>query len=161
MLFDVDGVLTDGTLWYGATGETLKAFNVADGQGFGLLRGAGIEIGILSGRNSPAVQARATDLGVKHVLQGLDDKRAAFEALTAQLGLKAEEAGFMGDDLIDLPVLKRCGFACAPANAHELVRASAHYVTRAPGGAGAARELCEYLLHAQGRFDASCARYLA
>jgi len=161
MLFDVDGVLTDGRLWYGADGEVLKAFDVADGLGFGLLRGAGIGVGILSGRESPAVAARARELRVEHLLQGIDDKRAAFEALAAGLGLAPEETGFMGDDLIDLPVLRRCGFACAPAGAHERVRDTAHYVTRAPAGRGAAREVCEFLLRAQGRLDEALARFLA
>jgi len=161
MLFDVDGVLTDGRLWYGADGETLKVFNVADGLGFGLLRDAGIDIGILSGRNSPAVAARARELRIEHVLQGIDDKRAAFEALAAKLGLAPEDTGFMGDDLVDLPVLRRCGFACAPTEAHERVRSSVHYVTSAAAGAGAAREVCEFVLRAQGRLANAMARFLA
>jgi len=161
MLFDVDGVLTDGRLWYGADGEALKVFHVADGLGIGLLKRAGIEVGLLSGRASPAVSARATELGLSHVLQGIDDKSAAFEALLKTAGRAPDETGYMGDDLIDLPVLRRCGFACAPAQAHELVRASAHYVARAPAGGGAAREVCEYLLRARGRFDEAASRYLA
>ena len=161
MLFDVDGVLTDGTLWYGAGGEAFKAFNVLDGHGIKLLAQAGTAVALLSGRNSPAVSARAAELGIAHVLQGIDDKKAAFEALAAQLGLPAEETGFMGDEVVDLPVLRRCGFACAPAQAHELVRANAHYVTRAPAGGGAAREVCEFVLRAQGRLDAALAPYLA
>ena len=161
MLFDVDGVLTDGTLWYGAGGEAFKAFNVLDGHGIKLLAQAGTAVALLSGRNSPAVSARAAELGIAHVLQGIDDKKAAFEALAAQLGLQAEATGFMGDEVVDLPVLRRCGFACAPAQAHELVRANAHYVTRAPAGGGAAREVCEFVLRAQGRLDAALAPYLA
>ena len=161
MLFDVDGVLTDGTLWYGAGGEAFKAFNVLDGHGIKLLAQAGTAVALLSGRNSPAVSARAAELGIAHVLQGIDDKKAAFEALAAQLGLRAEATGFMGDEVVDLPVLRRCGFACAPAQAHELVRANAHYVTRAPAGGGAAREVCEFVLRAQGRLDAALAPYLA
>ncbi|MGH8765060.1 MAG: KdsC family phosphatase [Burkholderiales bacterium] len=161
MVFDVDGVLTDGKLLYGPDGETLKAFDVTDGLGIGLLRRAGCEVALLSGRSSAAVAARAKDLAIEHVLQGIDDKRAAFEALIARLGMQPEEAGFMGDDLIDLPVLRRCGFACAPPGAHDQVRAAAHYVTRAQAGSGAAREVCEYLLGAQGRLDDALARYLA
>jgi 3-deoxy-D-manno-octulosonate 8-phosphate phosphatase (KDO 8-P phosphatase) len=161
MLFDVDGVLTDGRLWYGANGEALKVFNVADGLGFGLLHDAGIGIGILSGRDSAAVAARARDLRIEHVLQGIDNKRAAFEALAAKLGLAPEDTGFMGDDLVDLPVLRRCGFACAPGEAHERVRGSVHYVARAPAGAGAAREVCEFVLRAQGRLEHALARFLA
>ena len=161
MLFDVDGVLTDGRLWYGPEGEALKVFHVLDGHGIRLLMQTGIAVALLSGRNSPAVSARAGELGIAHVLQGIDDKRAAFETLAAELRIPAGETGFMGDELVDLPVMRRCGFACAPAQAHERVRACAHYVTRASGGGGAAREACEYLLRAQGRLEAALAPYLA
>jgi 3-deoxy-D-manno-octulosonate 8-phosphate phosphatase (KDO 8-P phosphatase) len=161
MLFDVDGVLTDGKLWYGAGGEAFKAFHVLDGHGIKLLQLTGTVVALLSGRRSEAVTARAAELGIVHVLQGIDDKRAAFEALAAQLGVPAAETGFMGDEVVDLPVLRRCGFACAPAQAHELVRASAHYVTRAPGGSGAAREACEFVLRSQGRLEGALAGYLA
>jgi len=161
MLFDVDGVLTDGRLWYGPAGEALQAFHVHDGHGLKLLAQAGIAVGLLSGRSSAAARVRAAELGIAHVLQGIEDKRAAFEALAARLGVAADEAGFMGDEVVDLPVLRRCGFACAPAEAHELVRAQAHYVARAPAGGGAAREVCEFVLRAQGRLEAAHARYLA
>ena len=161
MLFDVDGVLTDGKLWYGAAGEAFKAFHALDGHGIKLLIETGTAVGLLSGRHSEAVTARAAELGIAHVLQGIDDKKAAFEALAARLVMPAAEIGFMGDEVVDLPVLRRCGFACAPAQAHELVRANAHYVTRAPAGGGAAREACEFVLRSQGRLDAALARYLA
>jgi len=161
MLFDVDGVLTDGKLWYGAAGEAFKAFHALDGHGIKLLIETGTAVGLLSGRRSEAVTARAAELGIAHVLQGIDDKKAAFEALAARLVMPAAEIGFMGDEVVDLPVLRRCGFACAPAQAHELVRANAHYVTRAPAGVGAAREACEFVLRSQGRLDAALARYLA
>jgi 3-deoxy-D-manno-octulosonate 8-phosphate phosphatase (KDO 8-P phosphatase) len=161
MLFDVDGVLTDGKLWYGADGEALKAFHVLDGHGIKLLLQTGTAVALLSGRRSNAVSARAAELGIAHVLQGIEDKKAAFEALAARLGVPAAETGFMGDEVVDLPVLRRCGFACAPAQAHELVRASAHYVTRAPAGGGAAREICEFVLRSQGRLEGALAGYLA
>lgn len=161
MLFDVDGVLTDGRLWYGPAGESLKAFHVLDGHGIKLLMQTGTPVALLSGRSSPAVSARAGELGIVHVLQGIDDKRAAFEALLARLAIPAAAAGFMGDELVDLPVLRRCGFACAPAEAHPSVRASAHYVARTPAGGGAAREVCEFILRAQGRLDGVLAGYLA
>ena len=161
MLFDVDGVLTDGKLWYGDAGESFKAFHVLDGHGIKLLIETGTAVALLSGRRSQAVTARAAELGIAHVLQGIDDKKTAFESLAAQLGVPAAEAGFMGDEVVDLPVLRRCGFACAPAQAHELVRASAHYVTRAAAGGGAAREVCEFVLRSQGRIEAALARYLA
>jgi 3-deoxy-D-manno-octulosonate 8-phosphate phosphatase (KDO 8-P phosphatase) len=161
MLFDVDGVLTDGKLWYGPSGEALKAFGALDGHGIKLLLQSGVVVALLSGRNSPAVAVRAVELGVPHVLQGIDDKLAAFEALCAKLGIPAGETGFMGDELIDLPVLRRCGFACAPRDAHELVRSHVQYVTRAPAGAGAAREICDLLMRTQGTLKAALARYLA
>jgi 3-deoxy-D-manno-octulosonate 8-phosphate phosphatase (KDO 8-P phosphatase) len=161
MLFDVDGVLTDGKLWYGAAGEALKVFSALDGQGIKLLQESGTAVGLLSGRNSPAVALRAAELGIAHVLQGIDDKRAAFDALLAKLGIPAGEAGFMGDDHIDLPVLRRCGFACAPPGAPDLVRSHAHYVAQAPAGGGAAREVCEFLMGAQGTLQNVLARYLA
>ena len=161
MLFDVDGVLTDGKLWYGPAGEALKAFGVLDGHGIKLLMQSGVAVALLSGRTSPAVALRALELGVAHVLQGIDDKRAAFEALCARLGIPAGETGFMGDELVDLPVLRRCGFACAPREAHELVRNLVQYVAHAPAGAGAAREICELLMRSQGTLEAALARYLA
>jgi 3-deoxy-D-manno-octulosonate 8-phosphate phosphatase (KDO 8-P phosphatase) len=150
MIFDVDGVLTDGRLWYGADGEVIKAFHTFDGHGLKLLERGGIRSAILSGRESPAVARRAAELGIAHVLQGIERKGAAFDALLGQLGLEAVQAAYMGDDVVDLPVLRRCGLACAPREAHALVLDCAHLVSRAPAGAGAAREACEYVLRAQG-----------
>jgi 3-deoxy-D-manno-octulosonate 8-phosphate phosphatase (KDO 8-P phosphatase) len=161
MVFDVDGVLTDGRLWYGPAGEALKAFHVLDGHGIKLLSQGGTAIALLSGRASPAVAQRAAELGIGEVLQGIEDKRGAFEALAARHGLALAETGYMGDEVVDLPVLRRCGFACAPRQAHERVRASAHYVTRARAGCGAVREVCELVLRAQDRLEAALARYLA
>ena len=161
MLFDVDGVLTDGKLWYGPAGEALKSFSALDGHGLKLLMQSGVAVGLLSGRNSPAVTVRAAELGIAHVLQGIEDKRGAFETLSAKLGIPAAEVGFMGDELIDLPVLKRCGFACAPREAHDLVRSHVHFVAQAAAGGGAAREVCDFLMRAQGTLEAAHARYLA
>jgi len=161
MLFDVDGVLTDGRLWYGPAGEELKAFSVLDGHGLKMLRESGVAVGILSGRKSAAVAARAAELGIVEVLQGVADKRAAFEALLAKASLGGDAAGYMGDEVVDLPVLRRCGFACAPREAQALVRTHAHYVAEAPAGAGAAREVCEFVLRAQGKLESVLARYLA
>lgn len=161
MVFDVDGVLTDGRLWYGSKGEELKAFHVRDGHGLKLLVECGIDAALLSGRRSRALAVRAAELGLRHVLQGVEDKRPAFDRLLAQLGLEPAAAGYMGDDLPDLPVLGNCGFACAPPNAHELALRRAHYVADAPAGAGAAREVCEYVLVAQGRLEHALVRYLA
>jgi 3-deoxy-D-manno-octulosonate 8-phosphate phosphatase (KDO 8-P phosphatase) len=160
VLFDVDGVLTDGRLWYGPSGEALKAFHVLDGHGIKMLAQTGVMVGILSGRSSPAVAQRAAELGIAHVLQGIDDKLAAFGPLAARLGVSAAQAAFMGDELTDLPLLRHCGLACAPREAHKLVLRHAHYIARAPAGGGAAREFCEFLMRAQGTLEAALDRYL-
>jgi 3-deoxy-D-manno-octulosonate 8-phosphate phosphatase (KDO 8-P phosphatase) len=161
MIFDVDGVLTDGRLWYGPAGEQLKVFHSFDGHGLRMLAGNGVPCALLSGRRSSAVSARAAELGIEHVLQGIDDKLAAFEKLTSTLGVAAEHCGFMGDELVDLPVLTRCGLACAPREAPEAVRSRVHYVASAPAGQGAAREVCEFLLRAQDRLEDAMRGYLA
>ncbi len=150
-IFDVDGVMTDGTLYFGAQGEAFKAFNILDGHGVKLLQKAGLATAILSGRESEAVARRGSELSIAHVIQGAgDDKVPAFERLLAKLRLSAEACAFMGDDIQDLPVMRRCGFAVAVANAVDEVKAAAHYVTRASGGKGAVREFCDLVLHAQG-----------
>lgn len=161
MVFDVDGVLTDGRLWYGPEGESFKVFHAADGHGLKMLAASGVRIALLSGRRSAAVERRAAELGITQVLQGIENKHPAFEQLLAQAGMPAASAGFMGDELVDLPVMTRCGFACAPSEAPEFVRRHAHYVSRAPGGVGAVRELCELLMQAQGTLDAQLASYIA
>jgi len=161
MIFDVDGVLTDGRLWYGPAGEALKAFHTLDGHGIKMLAQSGVAPAILSGRRSQAVAQRAAELGIGHVLQGIDDKRSAYSALLAQLGVQAEDTGYVGDDVVDLLVLVRCGFACAPREAPQAVRQHVHYVCESPAGAGAVREICELLMRAQGSLEAALARYLA
>jgi 3-deoxy-D-manno-octulosonate 8-phosphate phosphatase (KDO 8-P phosphatase) len=148
MIFDVDGVLTDGTLWYGPAGEALKAFNAHDGHGIKLLAAGGVRIALLSGRRSKAVSVRARELGIREVHQGVDDKLVVFTKLLRKHRLNADAAGFMGDELVDLPVLERCGFACAPPEAPEAVRSRVHYVTEAPAGRGAVRELCDLVVRA-------------
>jgi 3-deoxy-D-manno-octulosonate 8-phosphate phosphatase (KDO 8-P phosphatase) len=161
MGFDVDGVLTDGTLYYSDQGAELKAFNVLDGLGLKLLKQAGIALALVSGRRSAAVAARAAELGIADLHQDVDDKLALFERLRAARGLAPQACGFMGDDLPDLPVLLRCGFAATVPGAPEAVRSRVHYVSRAAGGHGAAREVCELILRAKGALDAALARYLA
>jgi 3-deoxy-D-manno-octulosonate 8-phosphate phosphatase (KDO 8-P phosphatase) len=148
MIFDVDGVLTDGTLWYGPRGEELKAFSAHDGHGIKLLAAAGVEIALLSGRRSKAVAVRARELGIREVHQGVEDKLLVFDEMLEKHRLKAAAAGFMGDELVDLPVLERCGFACAPREAPHAVRSRVHFVTSAPAGRGAVRELCDLLVGA-------------
>ena len=161
MILDVDGVLTDGTLWYGARGiEELKGFHSADGLGLQMLRQSGVHAAILSGRTSSGVAARALELGIEHVLQGIGDKLAAYRSLIERLGLTPEQTGYMGDDLVDIPVLARCGFACAPGESPEEVRKRAHYVCAAPAGRGAVREVCEFLMRAQGTMDRALQAYL-
>ena len=161
MAFDVDGVLTDGRLWYGPQGETLKAFSARDGLGMRMLAESGVALALLTSRRSEAVALRAAELRIPHVLQGSDDKSALFAELLARLALDPRQAGYMGDDLVDLPVLRRCGFSCAPFEAPDVVRRNAHYVASSPAGAGAVREVCEFVLHAQGKLEAALAAYLA
>lgn len=150
--FDVDGVLTDGGLYIGEGGETLKRFNTLDGQGLKLLQHAGITPAVITGRDSPALRVRLKALGIQHVHYGTEDKRPAAEQTLQALGLDWAQAAAIGDDWPDLPVLQRCAFACAPPNAHAEVLARVHHVTKVPGGAGAAREFCDVLLVASGRY---------
>lgn len=161
MIFDVDGVLTDGTLLYGPQGEELKAFSAHDGHGLKMLAASGVACALLSGRRSAAVATRAAELGIETVLQGIEDKLAFFQTMTRDQGLNPENTGYMGDELVDLPVLTRCGFACAPREAPEAVRMRVHYVAQAPAGRGAVREVCELLMRAQHTFDPTLAKYLA
>jgi 3-deoxy-D-manno-octulosonate 8-phosphate phosphatase (KDO 8-P phosphatase) len=150
-IFDVDGVMTDGTLYIGESGEAFKAFNILDGHGIKMLQGAGVATAIISGRSSQAVVRRAAELGIEHVKQGSADKVADFERLAAALGLDAADCAFVGDDVPDLAVMRRCGLAVAVANAVDAVKEAAHHVTQASGGRGAVREFCELVLRAQGR----------
>ena len=159
-IFDVDGVLTDGTLYYSDTGEELKAFNVRDGHGMKMLQASGVRLAIITSRRSRCVELRAQNLGVDLLYQGVSDKRAAFADLLPKLGLDAEAASYMGDDVIDLPVLRRCGLAVTVADAPAPVRRYSHYVTTARGGHGAVREACEFMMHVQGTLGAQLAPYL-
>ncbi len=151
-IFDVDGVLTDGRIYIGEHGESFKAFSTLDGQGLKLLRQGGIEPIVITGRDSPAVRRRVADLGLQHALYGVHDKLAAALPLLAGQGVDWPEVAVIGDDWPDLPLLVRAGFACAPANAHTEAKAAAHHVTAAAGGHGAAREFCDLLLVAAGRY---------
>ena len=151
MIFDVDGVLTDGRLYFGPGGEALKVFDVRDGLGVKRLHYAGVATAILSSRSSEIVALRARELGIVHLRQGVADKAEGFARLLGASGFAAEDCGFMGDDLPDLPVLATVGFAAAVADAVPEVRAAAHWVAQARGGRGAARELAEFVLRAQCR----------
>lgn len=158
-LFDVDGVLTDGRLYVDNRGEEYKAFHSRDGHGLKMLARNGVEIGIITGRRSQIVEHRARELGIRHVVQGALDKLPAYEALLAGLGLKTEQTAFMGDDIVDLPIMRRAGLAVACVDAHPRVLGVAHVVTPSAGGRGAARELCELLMIAQGTHATEMARY--
>ncbi|WP_338845836.1 HAD hydrolase family protein [Massilia sp. W12] len=151
MIFDVDGVLTDGGLYYGELGEQVKRFNVHDGLAIKHLPEFGIRTAIISARLSPLTAKRAHDLGISHVYQGAQQKQIAFADLLAELNLSPQVCGYLGDDVIDLPLLRRVGFAASVANGRIEAQQMAHYVSQAGGGAGAAREVCELLLFARGR----------
>jgi 3-deoxy-D-manno-octulosonate 8-phosphate phosphatase (KDO 8-P phosphatase) len=160
MIFDVDGVLTDGSLHYGADGEALKTFNVHDGLGIKLLQESGVKTAIISARKSPQVTRRAADLGIEFLHQGGHDKLTPFNSLLEQTGLTAEQVGFIGDDVVDLPILSRVGFAVGVPNGRPDVISRAHHITQAAGGRGAVREVCELLLKAQGNYDKIMAQFL-
>jgi 3-deoxy-D-manno-octulosonate 8-phosphate phosphatase (KDO 8-P phosphatase) len=160
MIFDVDGVLTDGRLYFSESGAELKAFHTLDGHGMKMLMESGVRLALLTGRSSGAVTHRARNLGIVHVLQGVADKSAGLDELLAQTGLQAGQCGYMGDDVVDLPVMRRCALAVAPHEAPEIVTRQANYVCRSPAGAGAAREACELVMRAQGTLDAALAAWL-
>jgi 3-deoxy-D-manno-octulosonate 8-phosphate phosphatase (KDO 8-P phosphatase) len=149
MVFDVDGVLTDGTLYYGPDGEVLKAFHVLDGTGLKALEAIGVATAIITGRKSAMVTARCTELGIHRVAQGVADKVAAFEAFRDELGLTEDVCGYMGDDEIDIPVMRRVGFAATVPGAADCVFAHAHWVSRRAGGHGAVREVCDLIVRAR------------
>ena len=159
-IFDVDGVLTDGSLFIGEHGEAVKAFNTLDGHGLKLLAQGGTLPLVITGRDSAAVRRRVADLGLQHAVYGAGDKLAAATQLLASLGIGWEDTAAIGDDWPDLPLLARAAFACAPPNAHAEVRAAAHHVTALCGGRGAAREFCDLLLMASGRYAALLAGHL-
>ena len=161
VVFDVDGVLTDGALYIDTEGREHKVFHSRDGHGMKMLRDCGVELAIITGRSSPAVTHRMASLGIEHVFQGQQDKLPAFRQLLVTLGLEAEQAAYVGDDVVDLPIMRRVGFAVAVADAHPLVKRHAHWQTANPGGRGAARDVCELIMEAQGRLDAALERYLA
>lgn len=153
LLMDCDGVLTDGRLWLTEDGDEQKSFNTHDGQGLSLLHRAGLQSGIITGRRSRAVIRRAAELGVEYVRQGEPDKIAAFEQVLQEAGVAENEVAFVGDDLPDIPIMKRAELAVAVADAVEETRSAAHYVTRARGGRGAVREVVELILKSQGRWS--------
>lgn len=158
-VFDVDGTLTDGRLWYGEDGRETKVFHVHDGLGLKLLQAHGVQVAIITARISHPVALRAEELKIAHVYQGQSDKLACFRELLGALGLTAEQAAFIGDDLPDLPSMRQAGLAVAVANAHPWVAEQAHWTTTRMGGMGAAREVCDLILLAQGKADAERERW--
>ena len=159
-IFDVDGVLTDGSLYLTDGGEEIKAFNSRDGHGMKMLRESGVELAIITGRTSRSVELRAKNLGVELLFQGVSDKAQAFSELLAARRLDTAATAYMGDDVVDLPILCRCGLALTVPDAPLAVKQRADYVTRAGGGRGAAREVCELIMHAQGTLERQLALYL-
>ena len=157
--FDVDGVLTDGSLYYTDSGEELKRFNVHDGHGMRMLMDSGVKVAIITSRSSRCVEARARNLGIDLLYQGAADKLAAFQELLGRCAVDAAACSYVGDDLVDLAVLKRCGLAVTVPGAPALVRRHSHFVTRARGGEGAVREFCEVILDAQGALATRLAEY--
>ena len=154
MVFDVDGVLTDGGLWYTEQGETLKRFNALDGHGLKMLAVSGIQIALVTGRESPIIARRAAELGLGAVMQNVRDKGTALTELSARYGVTLEQTGFMGDDLIDLPAMQRAGFAATVPDAPTYIAQASHWVSERRGGHGAARECCDLILAAQQRLGA-------
>ncbi len=154
MVFDVDGVLTDGKLYFGANGGEIKRFDVKDGHGVRLLLHHGVEVAVASARESAVVSARMGELGVAHVYQGCRDKAAVLAALLVRLSLDAPRAAYMGDDLVDLPAMRCAGLALAPADAHREVLPCADWVASRAGGCGAVREACDLLLQARRKYRA-------
>jgi 3-deoxy-D-manno-octulosonate 8-phosphate phosphatase (KDO 8-P phosphatase) len=161
LVLDVDGVLTDGSLYLGDNGVEYKAFYSRDGHGMKLLMASGVQIAVITGRRSRVVAERMAALGVTHVYQGDDRKGPVFDALLKALGLTAVEAAYVGDDLVDLPVMTRCGLPIAVADADPRVAQLAQFSTRCAGGRGAVREVCELILDAQGNLQAALAPWLA
>ena len=160
LALDVDGVLTDGRLYFAEDGQELKTFDTQDGHGIKMLQQAGLTVAIITGRTTKLVERRAKNLGIAHLMQGREDKLVALRELSAELGVALGHVAYVGDDWPDLPAIRAVGLGIAVANAHSELRNHAAYTTRLEGGRGAVREVCDLLLRAQGRYDAALAPYL-
>jgi len=161
VIFDIDGVLTTGALFIGDDGQEYKAFNSKDGHGLRMLQDAGVEVAILTGRTSNVVAHRARDLGITRVYQGKREKLPAYEALLEETGLSHEEIAYVGDDVVDLPVMSKVGFAICVQDGHSFVKQHAHWITEHNGGCGAGRDVCELILQAQGKLQAMLESYIS
>ncbi len=160
MAFDIDGIMTDGRLYMTESGEEMKAFHTLDGQGLKLLMASGVEVALLTARRSVIVERRSDELGIHMLRQGLTDKLAAVREIQSDLEVSMNQTGYAGDDLVDLPILSRCGFAATVPNAPETIQSRVHYVTRTQGGMGAVRELCELVLKTQGNLENAISQFL-
>jgi 3-deoxy-D-manno-octulosonate 8-phosphate phosphatase (KDO 8-P phosphatase) len=160
VLFDVDGVLTDARLILGDDGQEYKAFNSKDGHGLKMMQRHGIAAGIITGRTSRVVEHRVRDLDIRHVYQGCKEKHPVYRQLLAELKLTPEQTAFVGDDVVDLPIMLECGLAICPADAHALVKQHSHWITPSASGRGAGRDVCEMMLHAHGRYAQEMEKYL-
>lgn len=160
LALDVDGVMTDGTLLFSALGDELKAFNILDGLGIKQLMAAGVDVAVITGRQSPLTAKRVGDLGIRHLLQGREDKGVALKTLALELGLAPESIAYMGDDLPDLPAIRYASLGVTVPNGHWFVRQHADFCTQAGGGHGAVRELCDLILSAQGKLAAMLDTYV-
>jgi 3-deoxy-D-manno-octulosonate 8-phosphate phosphatase (KDO 8-P phosphatase) len=159
VIFDVDGVMTSGGLGIGDDGQEYKTFHSLDGLGMKLLKATGVEMAIITGRTSNVVKKRAETTGIAHFYQGVEDKLEAFNDLLQKMNLQADEVAFMGDDVVDAPAMLRCGLALTVPSGHRLLKPHAHYITLAPAGNGAVREVCELIMQAQGTFEAQMAQF--
>lgn len=160
MAFDVDGVLTNGDLYFTPAGDEIKVFSSLDGHGLKMLQEAGIEVAIITGRQSGMVERRVENLGIRHLYQGVKDKRAVMKALCAELGIELDQAGYMGDDIVDLPILRACGFSATVADGHDFVKNHVLAVSSKGGGRGAVREICDLILESQDKLTPMLERYL-
>ena len=161
LILDVDGVLTDGKLFFDDNGKEYKSFHARDGHGIKLLQQTGVEVAVISGRKSLSVASRMKSLGINHVYQGHEDKRAAFAEVLQNVGVTAEQTAHVGDDLLDLPIMTRVGLAIAVQDANFAVKAHADWCTQTCGGQGAVREVCDFIMQAQGSFDSILKNYLS
>lgn len=160
VVFDVDGVFTDGSLYFGNDGNEYKAFNIRDGHGIKMLHNHGLNIAIISGRSGTATERRMAELGIQHIYLNIRDKLTTLERLLDELRIETEQVAYVGDDIVDLPVMRRVGLAIAVADADPFVLRHAHWRTERPGGHGAVRDVCELILQAQGRLDQERSKYL-
>lgn len=160
MGFDVDGVLTDGSLYFTPNGDEIKAFSSLDGHGLRMLMEADIEVVIISGRSSRALELRAANLGIGELHMGVSDKRSLMQSILNERKLHTQQAGYMGDDVVDLPILRLCGFSATPMDGHDFVKEHVIFTGTRPAGRGAAREVCDLLLQAQGKLEGMHAAYL-